>query len=362
MQYVVLYSKSVLLVTLFNGHFTFILYLTGPSIYWYIRSVLTDNHRLSRKDLWHLVPMVVYVISVIPYFVLPLSEKQVLSQEIVNDPGFLSVHNFSLLGELFTNQFLYVGRPLIALGYILWSIGMFIRFLKRKDDFLVFSHQKFMIKWLFVFFGSSFVLVASHLFLMINTWKIDSSELFFTFNTLQLSSVLGLTILLVSPFFFPEVLYGMPRLPVQLSGAGNVPEIGALMAEENAKYIPSFEADYLNKIGIKIDHAMQNEQPYLQIDLNMARFSVIVNVPFHHLSYYFREVKMQSFNDFRNDWRIIHAKKLILEGKAAGLTLEAIGLQSGFTSRISFFLAFKKAEGIAPAEFLAKRSQDSSSN
>ena len=197
MQYVVLYSKSVLLVTLFNGHFTFILYLTGPSIYWYIRSVLTDNHRLSRKDLWHLVPMVVYVISVIPYFVLPLSEKQVLSQEIVNDPGFLSVHNFSLLGELFTNQFLYVGRPLIALGYILWSIGMFIRFLKRKDDFLVFSHQKFMIKWLFVFFGSSFVLVASHLFLMINTWKIDSSELFFTFNTLQLSSVLGLTILLV---------------------------------------------------------------------------------------------------------------------------------------------------------------------
>ena len=234
MQYVVLYSKSVLLVTLFNGHFTFILYLTGPLIYWYIRSVLSANHRLYKKDLWHLVPMVEYVISVIPYFILP--------------------------------------------------------------------------------------------------------------------------------FNFPEVLYGMPRLPVQLSGAGNVPEIGALMEEENAKYIPNFEADYLNKIGIKIDHVMQSEQPYLQIDLNMARFSVMVDVPFHHLSYYFREVKMQSFNDFRNDWRIIHAKKLILEGKAAGLTLEAIGLQSGFTSRISFFLAFKKAEGIAPAEFLAKRSQDSSSN
>ena len=76
MQYVVLYSKSVLLVTLFNCHFTFILYLTGSAIYWYIRSILTDDHRFLRKDLWHLIPMVVYVISVIPYLVLPFSEKK----------------------------------------------------------------------------------------------------------------------------------------------------------------------------------------------------------------------------------------------------------------------------------------------
>jgi AraC-like DNA-binding protein len=55
-------------------------------------------------------------------------------------------------------------------------------------------------------------------------------------------------------------------------------------------------------------------------------------------------------------------KKLILEGKASGLTLEAIGIQSGFANRITFFRAFKRVEGVAPSDFLAKMNQNSSSN
>ena len=362
MQYVLLFSKSVFLTAIFNSHFTFILYLTGPSIYWYLRSVLSDNSRLLRKDLWHLAPMVIYILSAIPYFTKPFSEKIIISQEIIKDPGYLSVYRFSLLGEFFSNGLLFVGRPFLVLCYLLWTIVMFIRFLKRTDDLTVFSGQKFMIKWLAVFLGSSLVLVASHFVLMINTWNSDTSDLFFTFNTLQVLSVIGLIILLISPFFFPEVLYGMPRMPVQRSSVGNVPETVGFMDEGNTKYIQNFEADYLNQICTRIDQVMQNEQPYSQIDLNMARFSVMVSVPFSHLGYYFREVKKQSFNDFRNDWRIYHAKKLILEGKASGLTLEAIGIQSGFANRITFFRAFKRVEGIAPADFLAKMSQNSSSD
>jgi hypothetical protein len=253
--------------------------------------------------------MTVYLISVIPYFFKPFSEKIAIAQEIVKDPGYMGYYKFGWLAELFSNAFVYISRPLLALGYILWSIGMFIRFLNQKDTLSVFTGQKFMIKWLTVFLGSSLGLVASHFVLMFYTWESDTSDLFFTFNTLQLLSVTGLTILLFSPFFFPEVLYGMPRMPVQRSSVGNVPETGGFMDEGNTKYIQNFEADYLNQICTRIDQVMQNEQPYSQIDLNMARFSVMVAVPFSHLAYYFREVKKQSFNDFRNDWRIIHAKK-----------------------------------------------------
>jgi AraC-like DNA-binding protein len=64
---------------------------------------------------------------------------------------------------------------------------------------------------------------------------------------------------------------------------------------------------------------------------------------------------MQSFTDFRNEWRIIYAKKLIKEGKATGMTLEAIGLLSGFTSRNTFFTAFKKREGVSPGVFAARK-------
>ena len=47
-------------------------------------------------------------------------------------------------------------------------------------------------------------------------------------------------------------------------------------------------------------------------------------------------------------------KKLISEGKAEELTLEAIGIQSGFTNRNTFFTAFKKVEGVSPSAFLAQ--------
>jgi len=60
------------------------------------------------------------------------------------------------------------------------------------------------------------------------------------------------------------------------------------------------------------------------------------------------------FTDFRNRWRVNHAKNLILEGKFNDLTLEAIGLLSGFTSRNTFLNAFKKAEGISPNAFLSE--------
>jgi AraC-like DNA-binding protein len=45
---------------------------------------------------------------------------------------------------------------------------------------------------------------------------------------------------------------------------------------------------------------------------------------------------------------------LILEGKAKGLKLEAIGTLSGFSSRNTFFIAFKRAEGISPSEFTSR--------
>jgi AraC-like DNA-binding protein len=304
--------------------------------------------------------MTVYLVSVLPYYFKPFSEKIAIAQEIVNTPGFLSQYKFGWLAELFSNAFIYVSRPLLALCYVLWSIGMFIRFLKRKEDKWVFSGQAFMIKWLYVFLSSSLVLVASHFVMMIYTWEYGRGDLFFTINTLQVLSALGMTILLVSPFFFPEVLYGLPRLPIPISEDGPVPETGGLSDEGIAKYIPKFEADYLIQMSVKIDNIMLTEQPYSQLDLNMMKFSVMVDVPFHHLAYYFREVKQQSFNDFRNDWRINYTKKLILEGKADELTLEAIGLKAGFTSRSTFFRAFKKAEGIAPGEFLARISQNSS--
>ena len=112
------------------------------------------------------------------------------------------------------------------------------------------------------------------------------------------------------------------------------------------------EAGYLRSIGREADACMEKFQPYTNPSFNLAEFAVVLRIPVHHLSYYFREVKKQSFTDYRNEWRINHAKALIKEGKANEMTLEAIGLLSGFNNRNTFFNAFKKIEGISPSAFV----------
>lgn len=99
---------------------------------------------------------------------------------------------------------------------------------------------------------------------------------------------------------------------------------------------------------------MEQYRPYLQPNCNLTSLAIIMNVPVHHLAFYFREIRKQSFHDYRNEWRVRHAQSLIREGKAHGLTLEAIGQLSGFTTRNTFFVAFKKVEGFAPGTYAAR--------
>ena len=99
---------------------------------------------------------------------------------------------------------------------------------------------------------------------------------------------------------------------------------------------------------------MEDYQPYLQEDCNLAYISKLLGIPVHHLAYYFREERKQTFNDYRNEYRVRHAKELIRQGKAKEMTLEAIGLLSGFSTRKTFIATFKKVEGVPPGVFLSR--------
>ena len=66
-QYVLFYSKSNFLVGVFFINSSFLAYLIGPLLFWYVRSVLTDNPRLRRRDIWHFLPMTVFFLASFPH-------------------------------------------------------------------------------------------------------------------------------------------------------------------------------------------------------------------------------------------------------------------------------------------------------
>ena len=356
-QYVLLYSKSVFLVSLFLFNIAIIcspLYIIGPMLYWYIRSVLTDNSRLNRKDIWHLLPMIIFFVAAIPHAFVPWHEKVEVARAVVVDAGFMEVYRATLLDKLFSPALEYLTRPMLVLGYTLWSAGLFINYLVKKKMSIVLSKQHFMKKWLFFFLGFLLILEVTQILLIIKAFEMHFSELFFTLNVIRILSVAGLIGLLISPFFFPAILYGLPRYPESIltSNSGKVDQ--DLGSGDHRKKTNHFETDYLISIHQKADSCMKEAQPYLHPDFNLVQLSVQTKIPVHHLSYYFREEKKQHFNDYRNEWRINHAKNLIRKGKANEFTLETIGLQSGFSSRNTFLTTFKKVEGITPSTFAAQ--------
>jgi AraC-like DNA-binding protein len=353
-QYVLFYSKSAFLVSIFFLNTGFLSYLTGPVLYFYFRSVLVDHSRLKKKDLWHLVPAVIFFISILPYTFTPYSYKLTVANEIIENLGYLGKFNDTLLNQIFPNALIYLSRPVLVLGYTTWSAVIFIRYLKQKKEIFVLSGQQYMTKWLIVLLGFLFLLLASYILLLGESFANRNSKLFFTLNMLQVLSGIGLAGLLISPFFFPGILYGLPRLPHLPEEVHGETNMVFLSKEIVKKRMPGFESEYLNQVGKKIEFCMKEQQPFLKPDCNMASVSKYIDMPLHHVAYYFREVRKQPFNDYRNELRIEHAKKLIREGKARELTLEAIGLLSGFSTRNTFFKAFKKAEGVSPGTYSSR--------
>lgn len=376
--YALIYSQSVFWVKFFLfliPIFGTLLYLIGPMLFWYIRSVITDHHKLRKSDWWHFLPAAIFFFAALPGLFSSQAGYADAARVIASNADAIGTYKPTLLSVFMPFPVLFLSRPIIILGYTIAAIVILLRYFLNHDKSSTFHGQSFMRKWLITLLGSLFVLVLSHIFILLD-FTSDTINLFAFLKTLQIISATAITGLLVSPFFFPAILYGLPRLPdtvvipgndaiaeeTRMSKASivspgdlkqsNIEKESLISASKSNN--SNFEFGYLEFIGKQTDHSMKEFQPYLQQDFNLAQLSALAHIPVHHLSYYFREVKQMSFTDYRNQWRVDHAKNLIHEGKFNELTLEAIGFLSGFASRNTFLNAFKKAEGTSPNAFLTQ--------
>jgi len=376
-QFVLLYSESVFWIKVFLFLIPFLgssFYLIGPFLFLYMRSVITDDYRLRRNDLWHLTPVVIFFLSALPALFTPFNYITEAAEAIAQNPDAIGDYKPTMLSSWVSYPALFLSRPILALVYTCAAIFMLVKYLQMHNKISVFQGQSFMSMWLIILLGSFLILLVSQILILFD-FTTGTFNLSFLLRTLRVISTIGLTGMLVSPFFFPGILYGLPRFPRNKAVSDNdgftsLPALdgnltsGILQQEIEAKTdtiaaesknaTPGFESNYLALIGKQAEAYMREFEPYLQQDFNLAQLSVLLKIPVHHLAYYFREVKQISFTDFRNRWRVDHAKNLIYEGKGNELTLEAIGFLSGFASRNTFLNAFKKAEGISPQSFLSQ--------
>ena len=331
-------------------------------LFFYTRSIVTDKSNFKRTDVWHLIPIGIFFISGIPHLFMPWAQKLQFASEYLNNNKVL-VSEFSKSTNSSTPFLvMFFFRPVYILTYLAGSVGLFVKHLRLRKQSHVFYHQKFMYSWLTILYALMLILIVSHTAILYNHYITNSPTINNSIELIQTVSLFGLIGLMFSPFLYPSILYGLPQIktmqPIKTSEPDSLITTYPDEDEQNDDKIEferkelKLEEAYLNSIDILINSSMRAHQPYLNPDFNMAMLSVLINIPVHHLHYYFKEIKKQSFTEFRNYLRIEYAKKMILEGKSKNFTLEAIASQSGFSSRNTFLVSFKKNENMTPKEFL----------
>ncbi len=349
----VVYSKFTILIAILFVNTGFLYYLIGPVLYFYFRSIFNDDSRLKRKDTIHFIPAIIYFVTSLPYIFSEWSHKIAIAQLLADDYLNLKSLKPTILYEILPVSFLYIAPPAIALIYSIVASFLLFRWNRQGKTKMVLHHQKYFIRWLMVLLIIVSLTLVSHIAPMIVAYSERKIELFFSLKVLMNISAAGLTGLLISILFFPQILYGLPFIPEDLrkNEKENADEKQVEKNTESLNQKADFEEVYLKQIGDKSDLYMRDHQMYIQQDCNLALFAKMLNIPAHHLAYYFREVRKQPFNTYRNEWRIEHAIHILNVGSHKDLTLEAVGRLSGFTSRNTFFTAFKKSKGITPGEF-----------
>lgn len=100
----------------------------------------------------------------------------------------------------------------------------------------------------------------------------------------------------------------------------------------------------------KILAYFENENAYLNPNLNMDLLSEEINYPKYQITEVLNTEIGKNFFQFVNSYRIESVKKMLLEPKLK-YSIEAIGYECGFNSKSSFYTVFKNLTGKTPASF-----------
>lgn len=87
--------------------------------------------------------------------------------------------------------------------------------------------------------------------------------------------------------------------------------------------------------------------PYLSLDNLADKQKISVS----HLSKLINTFSNYNFSDYINSLRIEQAKKLLSDDSFDQYTIVAIGLESGFNSKSTFYAAFRKFTSLSPSEY-----------
>jgi AraC-like DNA-binding protein len=319
----------------------------APLTYIYVRSVLEQSCTLKRKDLLLFLPAVLYTAQLVPFYILPASEKILYirnamasksygasEHEGLIPPGIAAIFRMTYSLSVITYTFYAVFR---------WKAINKSTLFTQKENRVIFSWLLYLSTVLLLNFASLVVGYALNLNGILQQLRLPTVTVMF--------SLLSVCLYLL---FKPAILYGLVSdapMPVA-ANPGNGLEKELADKDPKRVFITKEMAEEYRRL---LEDHFDCNAPFLRPRYSIKHLAEEIGVPSYLISSFINQEYGKNFNEFVNDRRLDHLiARVAKEPEILHFTLEVLGKMGGFNSRTAFIEAVKRKTGKMPSEIFLK--------
>ena len=290
--------------------------LLMPLLWLFTRRNFDLDPRFKPVQLLHFLPAIVCVVIVLSIPMRKLMES--ILHEVTGDDTWIGDFNAAVI----TSQ---------MIGYF---VAIFI-YLYRKKQYIKdnWSDAEYMQKeWipkLMILFAALFVTVMT----CYAIWPRTDAWL------IQILNVMAMSFLVYNFIAHPTVPY--------IQGTSRM-----LVKDETVGFQSIPDEEQMRDICSQVKEYLETTNAFLRKDLSLSILSRETGIYQKLLSRSINEYLKQNFFELINEMRVGEAKRRLLLPENAGHTVDSLYEECGFRTRSTFFLAFKKVEGLSPAQWL----------
>jgi AraC-like DNA-binding protein len=338
--FILVYSESILDYPHLYKSAAPITFLIAPLGYLYVRSVLFNEMAFKKMDFLHMLPFLFFSLNYLPFFASSTESKLAILNATLLDKNVAITTQVGLLPE----SFFYILRPIQTLFYLAFQWILLLQFNKAFKVKEVEQQITVVTRWLKVFTLANAIVLFSLVFLILLYLSVPN---IFVENLMSLipNYLLSLSFVVICAYLLvnPQVLNGLPFVKYK--------EKKSRLLSDTVVQVPFIHKNYAKEIA-QLEAYFANSKAYLQPNLSISEVAVATQIPNRELSFLINSYHKQRFSDYLNDMRLTHFLSQVDVGTLDIFTIEAIALASGFSSRSSFYRAFKKRYKNSPTAYL----------